>query len=140
MDIEKYSQKLFEEIKHLDENGGEYWFARELMPLLDYSKWERFSNVIENAKIACENSGCSVEEHFPGAGKLSKRNNGAVVEIKDYKLSRYACYLIAQNGDSRKKAVSLAQTYFAIQTRKQEFVKKSMTNLLKMKKYFIKEI
>ena len=128
-EIKENPENLFEDIKHIDENGNEYWYARELMPLLEYSKWERFSNTIENAKIACNNSRCDVDEHFPGVGKLSKRNNGAVVKIKDYKLSRYACYLIAQNGDSRKKAISLAQTYFAIQTRKQELSEKEYNEL-----------
>ena len=128
-EIKENAENLFEDIKHIDENGNEYWYARELMPLLEYSKWERFSNTIENAKISCKNSRCDVDEHFPGVGKLSKRNNGAVVKIKDYKLSRYACYLIAQNGDSRKKAISLAQTYFAIQTRKQELSEKEYNEL-----------
>ena len=128
-EIKENAENLFEDIKHIDENGNEYWYARELMPLLEYSKWERFSNTIENAKIACKNSRCDVDEHFPGVGKLSKRNNGAVVKIKDYKLSMYACYLIAQNGDSRKKAISLAQTYFAIQTRKQELSEKEYNEL-----------
>ena len=127
--MKEYTEKVFEDIKHIDENGKEFWLARELMPLLQYSKWERFSNAIDNAKIACENSRYNVEEHFPEVGKLSKRNNGAVVKIKDYKLSRYACYLIAQNGDSRKKAISLAQTYFAIQTRKQELSEKEYNEL-----------
>ena len=118
--IEEYNEKLFENIKHTDEYGNEFWYARELMPLLEYRKWERFSNVIDNAKTACEKSGYKIDEHFPEVGKLSKRNNGAVVQIKDYKLSRYACYLIAQNGDPRKETIALAQTYFAVQTRKQE--------------------
>lgn len=123
-EINKYNNMVFEDIKHIDEYGNEYWSARELMPLLEYSKWERFSNAIENAKIACKNSGYNIEEQFPEVGKLSKRNNGANVKIKDYKLSRYACYLIVQNGDSRKKVIALAQTYFAIQTRKQELNEK----------------
>lgn len=127
--MKEYTEKVFEDIKHIDENGKEFWLARELMSLLQYSKWERFSNAIDNAKIACENSRYNVEEHFPEVGKLSKRNNGAVVKIKDYRLSRYACYLIAQNGDSRKKAISLAQTYFAIQTRKQELSEKEYNEL-----------
>ena len=135
-EIKEYTEIMFENIKHIDENGKEYWLARELMPLLEYSKWERFSNTIDNAKFACENSGFNVEEHFPRVGKLSKRNNGAVVKIKDYKLSRYACYLIAQNGDSRKKAVSLAQTYFAIQTRKQELSEKEYSELTEDEKRF----
>ena len=128
-EIKENAENLFEDIKHIDENGNEYWYARELMPLLEYSKWERFSNTIENAKIACKNSRCDVDEHFPGVGKLSKRNNGAVVKIKDYKLSRYACYLIVQNGDSRKEAIALGQTYFAIQTRKQELSEKEYNEL-----------
>ena len=123
------NESVFEKIKHVDEEGKEYWLARELMPLLEYSKWDNFNKVIEQAKIACKNSEYSVNEQFPNAGKLSKRHNGAVVIIKDYKLSRYACYLIAQNGDSRKNAIALAQTYFAIQTRKQELSEKGY-NLL----------
>ena len=93
-EIKEYTEKLFEDIKHIDENKNEYWLARELVPLLEYSKWERFSNAIDNAKISCEKSGYKVIEHFPEVGKLSKRNNGANVKIKDYKLSRYACYFV----------------------------------------------
>ena len=106
------------------------------MPLLEYRKWERFSNVIDNAKIACEKSGYNIDEHFPEVGKLSKRNNGAVVQIKDYKLSRYACYLIAQNADPRKETIALAQTYFAIQTRKQEISEKEYNSLTEDEKRF----
>ena len=135
-EIKEYTEKLFEDIKHIDKKGNEYWEARELMPLLEYSKWERFSNVIENAKRACENSGYNINEHFPEAGKLSKRNNGATVEIKDYKLSRYACYLIAQNADSRKKVIALAQTYFAVQTRKMELIEKDYNSLSEDEKRF----
>ena len=111
------NNKSFEDIKHIDENGVEFWYARELMTILEYSKWENFEKVINKAKDACENSSISVFEHFPDVRKLSKRANNAEIEIKDYKLSRYACYLIAQNGDSRKKVIALAQTYFAVQTR-----------------------
>ena len=99
-EIEKYEEIIFENIKHIDEYGNEFWNARELMPLLEYKKWERFSNVIDNAKTACEKSGYNIDEHFPEVGKLSKRNNGAVVQIKDYKLSRYACYFIVQNSNT----------------------------------------
>ena len=130
------NQSIFDSIKHIDELGNEYWSARELMPILEYSKWERFSNVIDNAKIACEKSGYNIDEHFPEAGKLSKRNNGAVVQIKDYKLSRYACYLIAQNGDSRKPAIALAQTYFAVQTRRMELTEKEYNSLTEDEKRF----
>ena len=118
-EIDKNS-KSFEDIKHIDENGVEFWYARELMKILEYNKWENFEKVINKAKDACKNSGISVFEHFPDVRKLSKRANNAEIEIKDYKLTRYACYLIAQNGDSRKKVIALAQTYFAVQTRKQE--------------------
>ena len=135
-EIKEYTEKIFENIKHIDENGNEYWEARELMPLLEYSKWERFSNTIDNAKIACEKSGYNIEEQFPEVGKLSKRNNGANVKIKDYKLSRYACYLIVQNGDTRKKAIALGQTYFAIQTRKQELSEKEYSELTEDEKRF----
>ena len=114
------STQTFEDIKHIDENGIEFWYARELQKILEYKQWRRFESVIEKAKIACENSDISSIEHFADVGKLSKRANNAEVEIKDYKLTRYACYLIAQNGDSRKKVIALAQTYFAVQTRKQE--------------------
>ncbi|MBQ6284684.1 MAG: DNA replication protein DnaD [Bacilli bacterium] len=123
-EIKEYTEKVFEDIKHIDDNGNEYWLARELVPLLEYSKWERFSNTINNAKIACENSGYNVNDHFPRVGKLISIGKGGKRKVDDYKLSRYACYLIAQNGDSRKKPIALAQTYFAIQTRKQELNEK----------------
>ena len=127
-EIDKNS-KSFEDIKHIDENGVEFWYARELMKILEYNKWENFEKVINKAKDACKNSGISVFEHFPDVRKLSKRANNAEIEIKDYKLTRYACYLIAQNGDSRKKAIALAQTYFAVQTRKQEITRQEYENL-----------
>ena len=118
-DIDKNSSS-FEEIKHIDENGVEFWYARELMPVLQYSNWQNFEKIIKKSKISCQNSDISVFEHFIDVNKLSKRANNAEVEINDYKLTRYACYLIAQNGDSRKRVIALAQTYFAVQTRKQE--------------------
>ena len=127
-EIDKNS-KSFEDIKHIDENGVEFWYARELMKILEYNKWENFEKVINKAKDACKNSGISVFEHFPDVRKLSKRANNAEIEIKDYKLTRYACYLIAQNGDSRKKVIALAQTYFAVQTRKQEITEKEYSML-----------
>jgi len=128
-EIKEYTEKIFEDIKHIDENGNEYWLARELMPLLEYSKWDNFNKVIEQAKIACKNSGVDIKEQFPEVGKMSINVNGGKRRIVDYKLSRYACYLIAQNGDSRKKAIALAQTYFAIQTRKQELNEKEYNEL-----------
>ena len=128
-DIDKYNNKIFEDIKHIDEEGNEYWYARELQHILDYSQWRRFENVINKAKVTCKNSKINVNEQFANVGKLSKRSNNAIVEITDYKLSRYACYLIAQNADSRKKVIALAQTYFAIQTRKQELLEKEYSEL-----------
>ena len=106
------------------------------MKVLEYNKWENFEKVINKAKDACKNSGISVFEHFPDVRKLSKRANNAEIEIKDYKLTRYACYLIAQNGDSRKKVIALAQTYFAVQTRKQEISEKEYSMLTEDEKRF----
>ena len=130
------TNKSFEDIKHIDENGVEFWYARELMPILQYSNWQNFEKIIDKAKISCENSGISVFEHFIDINKLSKRANNAEVEIKDYELTRYACYLIAQNGDSRKKVIALAQTYFAVQTRKQEITEKEYSMLTEDEKRF----
>lgn len=127
---------LFESIKHIDENGVEFWYARELKDVLDYKEWRKFENVIDKAKQSCENSGMNAFEHFVGADKMVKIGSGAVRRQKDYKLTRYACYLIAQNGDSRKKVIALAQTYFAIQTRKQELTEKEYSMLTEDEKRF----
>ena len=123
------SYNTFESIKHIDEFGYEYWYARELQTVLNYKEWRKFNGVIKKAIVACETSKINASEQFVEADKLSKRNNNATTIIKDYKLSRYACYLIAQNGDSRKQAVALAQTYFAIQTRKQELTEEDYSKL-----------
>ena len=131
-----YTNETFEDIKHTDEFGMEFWYARELMHVLQYSNWQNFEKIIAKAKISCENSGISVFEHFIDVSKLSKRANNAEVEIQDYKLTRYACYLIAQNGDSRKKVIALAQTYFAVQTRKQELSEKEYSRLTEDEKRF----
>ena len=128
-EIKEYTEKMFENIKHIDENGKEYWSARELQNVLQYKEWRKFEGVINKAKKACDNSNIKVFEQFVGSDKLSKRANNTVVKIGDYKLSRYACYLVAQNGDSRKEVIALAQTYFAIQTRKQELSKKEYSEL-----------
>ena len=119
-EIKEYTKVVFDDIKHIDENGVEYWYARELMPLLKYSKWENFNKVINKAISSCQNSDNNVNEHFPDVRKPLVGGNGNVQNVIDYKLSRYACYLIAQNGDSRKKVIAMAQTYFAVQTRRQE--------------------
>lgn len=111
--------KRFEEIKHIREDGSEYWYARELADVLDYTEWRNFSKVIERAMVACENSGGSVFNDFVEVNKIVKAG-AATKEIKDYELSRYACYLIVQNGDPRKEVIALGQTYFAIQTYRQE--------------------
>ena len=116
--------KKFEEIKKIDENGIEYWEARELMGVLGYFEWRKFEGVIDKAKESCNQSGQNIREHFVGADKMiiiaTGRPNETKRRINDYKLSRYACYLIAQNGDPRKEEIALAQTYFAIQARRQE--------------------
>lgn len=127
--IEKYTERIFEDIKHIDEYGCEYWEARELMPLLEYSKWENFHKVIKRAMIACEASGNMVEDHFPEVRKMIDIAKGARRETVDYHLSRYACYLIMQNADPNKTAVALGQTYFAIQTRKQEITELEYASL-----------
>ena len=119
----------FEQMKHVDECGNEFWYARELMKVLECTQWRRFENVIDKAKQTCENSTNSVFEDFADVGKTIKMPKGAEKIISDYKLSRYACYLIAQNGDSRKKVIALAQTYFAVQTRKQEISEKEYSLL-----------
>ena len=133
--IEK-NNKSFEDIKHIDENGVEFWYAREIMPVLQYSNWQNFEKIIAKAKMSCENSDVDTIEHFIDVSKLSKRANNAEIEIKDYKLTRYACYLIAQNGDNRKKVIALAQTYFAVQTRKQEINEKEYSLLTEDEKRF----
>lgn len=114
--------KDFENIKKIDENGVEYWEARELMPLLGYKKWEKAEEVVARAAKACINSGQDVDNHFHRTGKMVAIGSNTVREIRDYKLDRYACYLIAQNGDPHKSAIATAQTYFAIQTRRQEII------------------
>ena len=118
-DIDK-NNASFEEIKHIDENGVEFWYARELQSVLDYKEWRKFDGVIQRAIKACENSNINASDHFVGADKMVSIGSGATRKQIDYKLTRYACYLIAQNGDSRKRVIALAQTYFAVQTRKQE--------------------
>ena len=131
-----YNNQTFEDIKHIDEEGVEFWYARELQTVLDYKEWRKFEGVIEKAKIACENSNISALDHFVCADKMIKMPKGAVKSVLDYKLTRYACYLIAQNGDSRKKVIANAQTYFAIQTRKQELTEKEYSMLTEDEKRF----
>jgi DNA-damage-inducible protein D len=118
--LEASEYEQFENIKHTRDGGGEYWSARELAPVLEYTKWQNFSKVIDRAMIACNNSGFNVGDQFTETSKLVEHGSGAERNITDFELSRYACYLIVQNGDPRKETIALGQTYFAIQTHRQE--------------------
>ena len=113
----KYTNNAFENIKHIDDYGNEFWFARELQKVLEYKDWRNFLKALNKAKEACKNSSFNTDEQLVEVNKLSKRNNNAIAYIQDYKLSRYICYLIVQNADPSKEVVALGQTYFAIQTR-----------------------
>ena len=133
---ENYNNQTFEDIKHTDENGMEFWYARELMKVLSYKDWRYFEAVIEKAKTACQNSEITDIDHFVVDNKMVEIGSGAKREQKDYKLTRYACYLIAQNANPRLKIVALAQTYFAVQTRKQEISEKEYSMLTEDEKRF----
>ena len=135
-ELENINETIFESIKHVDEDGNEYWYARELQKVLEYKRWDKFYNVIESAQVACSISNNNVLDHFSQVGKMIHLGKGGQRKISDYKLSRYACYLIAQNGDSRKKVIALAQTYFAIQTRKQELLEEEYNSLTEDEKRF----
>jgi len=135
-EIEKYQEKTFDDIRKIDENGNEFWYARELMLALEYKRWDKFCNVIENAKIACEKSNYIIIDHFSQVGKMVNIGSKTSRTIIDYELSRYACYLIVQNADPKKEAVALGQTYFAIQTRRQELTEKEYSMLTEDEKRF----
>lgn len=121
-EIMRYSEETFESIKHLDESGEEYWLARELQSVLEYTQWRRFVDAIDRAKLACQNSGYIIEDHFADVGKMVPLGSHAYRRIDDYRLSRYACYLIVMNGDPRKEVIAVGQTYFAVKTRQQELI------------------
>ena len=125
--IEKDEAKTFESIKHIDQYGNEFWEARELMSLLEYRKWENFRKVIKNAQIPCKTSNNKVNEHFPEIRKPIVGGKGNIQYVVDYHLTRYACYLIVQNANPKKASVALGQTYFAVQTRKQEITEKEFS-------------
>ena len=135
-EIKMCTSKMFEDIKHVDESGNEYWLARELQKTLEYKEWRKFSGVIDKAKKSCFNSNVNLYDHFVDTDKMVEIGSGAKRKQDDYNLSRYACYLIAQNGDSRKKVIALAQTYFAIQTRKQELSEIEYSKLSEDEKRF----
>ena len=128
-ELKEYTERLFEDIKHIDENGNEFWYARELMPLLEYSKWENFNSVIQKSVLSYNNSNNDDSYWLPEVRKPIITGKGKEEYIKDYKLSRYICYLIVQNANPRKKMVALGQTYFAIQTRRQELSEKEYNTL-----------
>lgn len=112
----------FESSAKQTQDGPEFWFARDLQGLLGYNDWKNFERVIDKAKTACQNSGQTVADHFSEVGKMVTIGSGSQRQIVDIALTRYACYLVAQNGDSKKEEISFAQTYFAVQTRKQELI------------------
>ncbi len=128
-EIIKATEQIFESIKHIDENGIEFWYARELMVTLAYKDWRYFDAVVEKARIACQNSEILDTDHFVVDNKMVEIGSGAKREQKDYKLTRYACYLIAQNANPRLKAVALAQTYFAVKTRERELTEEQYQQL-----------
>lgn len=118
--LDNYSEKTFEDIKHLTEEGIEFWYARELQKVLEYAEWRNFNTVINKAKVACENSNYEILDHFVDVNNMVELGSGAQREIDDIMLSRYASYLIVQNADPRKEIVALGQTYFAVKTREME--------------------
>lgn len=111
--LTEYGEQVFEDIKHVNENGQEYWLARELQPVLEYAQWRYLKEAIDRAKEACKNSGQPVEDHFADVRKMVAIGSGASRPVEDMQLSRYACYLIVMNGDPRKQIIALGQTYFA---------------------------
>ena len=128
-EIKEYTEKVFEDIKHTDEFGNEYWLARELQDILGYHQWRSIDDLIERAKVACQESKYSVDDHFAVQRKMVDIGSKTKRKVQDYKLSRHACYLIVMNGNPKKEIIALAQTYFAIQTRKQELSEKEYNEL-----------
>ena len=135
-EIKEYTEKMFEDIKHTDDSGNEYWFARELQNILGYHQWRSINDLIERAKVACQESRYNIDDHFALYRKMIKLAKGATRNVIDYKLSRYACYLVVMNGNPKKEIIALAQTYFTIQTRKQELSEKEYSVLTEDEKRF----
>ena len=133
MNLQNTNQQksIFETVKKISDNGQEYWSARDFQFILEYKEWRKFSGVIEKAKEACFNSGQKIADHFVQVDKMVTVGSQTERPIIDYKLSRYACYLIVQNADPAKPVVALGQTYFAVQTRKQELIEQADYNQLK---------
>ena len=120
--IKRYSEETFESIKHINELGQEYWLARELQRVLEYSDYRNFELTIFKAMEACKTAGAEIEDHFGEVTEMVEIGSGAHRELKSYELSRYACYLIVMNGDPRKEVIAVGQTYFAVKTRQQELI------------------
>lgn len=121
-DLMKYSDQTFEDIKHIDEDGQEFWYARELQRVLEYAQWRYMKEAVERARLACENSGLNPDNHFAEVRKMVPIGSGAERVVEDYMLSRFACYLVVMNGDPRKEVIALGQAYFAVKTRQQELI------------------
>ena len=135
-ELENINETIFESIKHVDEDGNEYWYARELQYILGYNQWRSINDLIKRAKVACKESENNVNYHFAVYRKMINLAKGATRNVIDYKLSRYACYLIVMNGNPKKEIIALAQTYFAIQTRKQELLEDEYNSLTEDEKRF----
>ena len=135
-ELEKINETIFESIRHVDEYGNEYWYARELQYILGYNQWRSINDLIKRAKVACKESDNNIHDHFAVDRKMINIAKGATRNVIDYKLSRYACYLIVQNANPKYEMVALGQTYFAIQTRKQELLEEEYGRLTEDEKRF----
>ena len=132
-ELMRYSDQTFEDIKHINEDGQEFWYARELQHVLEYAQWRYMKETVERAKLACENSGLNPDDHFAEVRKMVSIGSGAERAVEDYMLSRFACYLVVMNGDPRKEVIAVGQAYFAVKTRQQELIEKyeEMRKMLK---------
>ena len=130
-DIEQHANTL-DSIMHTDDNEVEFWYARDLMEQMRYTEWRNFSKVIEKARVSCSNAGQPIDAHFRDTKRDVELGSGAIRSIDDVKLTRYACYLTAQNGDPRKEEVALLQSYFAVQTRTAELLEQRMGEILRI--------